>query len=627
MNESNAPLNMDFPNLVSSRAAQQQASYAERQASLAKSALSSTHSSTSGAYQSEGSNNVDALAALVQDLNQQNHDLLGRISLLEGELDQYKRSNGSHGSTTGADLGGDRDDVESGPIQEHVSHLLNQLEFAHQASQRQSIRIESLSTELSSSEARIAQLESENGELQRQFGDRGYRLNQLEQECRDLRLRLQRQQQYTLQFKAALEKCLEVPPPSYGFPHAPAALSDFDEPIPMVPSMDEAPPQDAEDDSNWLVQPLFPKVHHIRPWAANASDSAVQFEGADLASVSTTSDELTTPSNEAWSDANTVGSESSLPSLAFPSSRFQATLQHLAQETQALEQEGTVEPLSTNGTGEDQRDPAQQQTNGYGEQVHPQPVMASASGHTSVAHADGDPIDALLGEHQQTIAQTTPQDLMAEPVGNENPYAAIAPQPPLYDIQSVQEVDKEPAIAPKPPSVSFATTPAAESIPSPSSDREETEAIAPFSVQEAASTPSISQDDDKLWQSLVNLIDMSAADGLNPTPGIGPKETVAAQASNQAEQPMMADPWAESVANSVPEIDATAPSTLQTSVFEKIQPPVAIATPMKQDVPQTAKVAESKPSSAAASHKKTARRTIDLPTFLAQPPMAKPNPA
>ncbi|WP_287280365.1 hypothetical protein, partial [Okeania sp. SIO2G5] len=74
MNDANAPLNnLDFPNVMSPDAVQRQVSYSQQSASP---------SSIDGA-------NVDALVTLVQDLNQQNHELLNRITVLEGELATY----------------------------------------------------------------------------------------------------------------------------------------------------------------------------------------------------------------------------------------------------------------------------------------------------------------------------------------------------------------------------------------------------------------------------------------------------------------------------------------------------------------------------------------------------------
>ncbi|MEB3359070.1 MAG: hypothetical protein VKK04_20255, partial [Synechococcales bacterium] len=81
--------------------------------------------------------------------------------------------------------------------------------------------------------------------------------NQLAEECRDLRIRLQRQQRYTLQFKAALEKCLEVPPPSYG-----ATTTDGLIKPPAAPPLEEALPVEA------LMPPLFPKASTIKPWSS-----------------------------------------------------------------------------------------------------------------------------------------------------------------------------------------------------------------------------------------------------------------------------------------------------------------------------------------------------------------------
>ncbi|NET52703.1 MAG: hypothetical protein F6K09_29705, partial [Merismopedia sp. SIO2A8] len=296
MNESENSLNplkgsLDFPNIISSDAMKQQASYI---------------GGTSDEIQ-EKDKDTDALIALVQELNQQNHELLHQITLLDEELTTYKSAIASSPpqqlsgqptqarSSQSSNLDSFNAIRSMGDVgeasHEQVAHLLNHLEFAQQANQRQSIRIESLTTQLDSSQARVSQLETDNGQLSQQCSDQGYHLNQLEDECRDLRLRLQRQQQYTLQFKAALERCLEVPPPSYSLPHpeddftllndSPVWDGSSPEQMPMPPGATSQPsvPQtsdgqgqgvDTENESadpNWWVQPLFPKVPRIRSWA------------------------------------------------------------------------------------------------------------------------------------------------------------------------------------------------------------------------------------------------------------------------------------------------------------------------------------------------------------------------
>ncbi|MBW4523951.1 MAG: hypothetical protein KME18_01970 [Phormidium tanganyikae FI6-MK23] len=91
-----------------------------------------------------------------------------------------------------------------------VASLSQTLEQAHQAQQKQQILIETLTAQLEVSQTQVAQLERDCALTKQRYDDQIQQLRQSESSCRDLRSRLHRQQQYTLQFKAALEKCLDV---------------------------------------------------------------------------------------------------------------------------------------------------------------------------------------------------------------------------------------------------------------------------------------------------------------------------------------------------------------------------------------------------------------------------------
>lgn len=94
--------------------------------------------------------------------------------------------------------------------QADVVQLNQTLEQAHQAQQKQQILIETLTAQLETSQAQVAQLERDCALTKQKYDEQIQALRQSETACRDLRSRLHRQQQYTLQFKAALEKCLDV---------------------------------------------------------------------------------------------------------------------------------------------------------------------------------------------------------------------------------------------------------------------------------------------------------------------------------------------------------------------------------------------------------------------------------
>ncbi|HEY9845616.1 MAG TPA: hypothetical protein V6D03_05400, partial [Candidatus Caenarcaniphilales bacterium] len=86
------------------------------------------------------------------------------------------------------------------------------LEISHRMLQYQQNLIESLTEQLASSQAHLAQLELQLASVQQRYEEKSQLLQQSEATCQDLRTRLGRQQQQTLQFKTALERCLETTP-------------------------------------------------------------------------------------------------------------------------------------------------------------------------------------------------------------------------------------------------------------------------------------------------------------------------------------------------------------------------------------------------------------------------------
>ena len=97
--------------------------------------------------------------------------------------------------------------------QERLSRVFQELELSHQTAQRQQILVETLTEQLESGQERIAELERDCATTQQRYNEEVQQRLQAEATCRDLRIRLNRQQQHTLQFKVALEKCLEMPGP------------------------------------------------------------------------------------------------------------------------------------------------------------------------------------------------------------------------------------------------------------------------------------------------------------------------------------------------------------------------------------------------------------------------------
>jgi hypothetical protein len=212
---------------------------------------------------------------IVSSLESQNQTLRNRVSDLETTLSQAQ----SHlcqeavqtQEQTIAQYINDLTDS-----QQKVAAVFAQLEHGHQTAQRQQIVMETLNTQLRNSQERVAQLERECAGVHQQNVDQAQQILQQAHQVQDLQSRLQRQQRYTLQYKAALEKSLDVTPTTA--PAIPALLSEttanqlaakavtMPKPCPVKPW--SAPEAEGEDNSQkaWLNSFLsdsaeFPTEH------------------------------------------------------------------------------------------------------------------------------------------------------------------------------------------------------------------------------------------------------------------------------------------------------------------------------------------------------------------------------
>lgn len=153
---------------------------------------------------------------LVQKLRHRNQSLLNRVNQLEqalGECQEALQSQKAKLQAQDAIIA--RASQEVTTSQEQTARLFRELESSHQVAQRQQILIETLTGQLESSQQRMAQMERECTLTQQRYNEQSHLLLQTENTVRELRDRLHRQQRHTLQFKAALEKCLEVPAINY----------------------------------------------------------------------------------------------------------------------------------------------------------------------------------------------------------------------------------------------------------------------------------------------------------------------------------------------------------------------------------------------------------------------------
>ncbi|MGC1306227.1 MAG: hypothetical protein WA885_03275 [Phormidesmis sp.] len=209
------------------------------------------------------------LLALIHDLNECNDVLLARISQLENrlnqseaalatELERARQAEGKMAERVSAQQASVQQVSQT--AQQQIARLIDELETAQQSLSRQQLIHENLQTELGNAQERTAQLERECALIAQQQTEQTQARIEAENSNRDLRSRLQRQQRYTLQFKAALEKSLTVSPRSASAQSIGAQSTDTAQPFSFKASV------------------VLPKAQRIMPWAGGVK---LPFAGID----------------------------------------------------------------------------------------------------------------------------------------------------------------------------------------------------------------------------------------------------------------------------------------------------------------------------------------------------------
>jgi hypothetical protein len=144
-------------------------------------------------------------ATIIQALHDCNRDLVKRVTELETNLEKCQKK----WQDTESLLQEKTEELSA--TQKQVSRLFYKLEVANEIIQRQEVLAETLRENWKKSQARQGQLERECALTQQRYNDVCYQAMELENNCRELRSRLYRQQRQTLQFKTALERALEMP--------------------------------------------------------------------------------------------------------------------------------------------------------------------------------------------------------------------------------------------------------------------------------------------------------------------------------------------------------------------------------------------------------------------------------
>jgi molecular chaperone GrpE (heat shock protein) len=195
------------------------------------------------------------LLELNEELRRANTNLYEQVEVLKGDLSESEKAlqwQKKRSSVAESMLGQQTQELSAAG--EQIKSLFQQLETAVQTVQRQESLIENYKSQLEISQQRLAQLERECAKIQTSYNEQSHQILQSETTCRELRSRLMRQQRQTLQFKAALEKCLESPVPSYDSLDDSANKSD---------DINICQPRNSKQASS-----SFSNAEPIKPWSA-----------------------------------------------------------------------------------------------------------------------------------------------------------------------------------------------------------------------------------------------------------------------------------------------------------------------------------------------------------------------
>ncbi|WP_096621119.1 hypothetical protein [Calothrix sp. NIES-3974] len=204
---------------------------------------------------------------------------------------------------------------ELAAAQSQIASLFQQLETSQQNLQHQEALLETYRAHLETNQQKLAQLERECANLHANFQEKSQQLAHSEATCRELRTRLMRQQRQTLQFKAALEKCLEAPLPDNGVSNHENIHSLLNRTQPIQPWSGET----EEGDNS--IYPSIPKPSAaVPPWQPPTPSEKTQRQseedqtslGDSVANTTSSTDETAREENP-WED--TCDSPATDPSI------------------------------------------------------------------------------------------------------------------------------------------------------------------------------------------------------------------------------------------------------------------------------------------------------------------------
>lgn len=239
------------------------------------------------------------VVTLIQALRSSNSSLSERVTQLEQALTECLKALQSHkkySRVTESTL--TQKTQELAATQKQIKCLSEETAASHQIIQRQQTLIESLTTQLQSSQERFAQLEWEHYLTKASYEKQSEQLIQTENTCQELRTRLNRQQCYTLQLKVALEKCTETPVSKY------QSEVDIDIPTDLK----------SEQGRSIQVQSFFSNAESIPPWSTQPQFLTNKLETDQIIPLQKAAC-VKTFSQQRYSAASTVCDCSSFPAL------------------------------------------------------------------------------------------------------------------------------------------------------------------------------------------------------------------------------------------------------------------------------------------------------------------------
>ncbi|MGK7940083.1 MAG: hypothetical protein AB4062_08025 [Crocosphaera sp.] len=146
---------------------------------------------------------------LARKLRGQNRELLDTIVKLEQalatsrqQIQDYQQRSLHHNSLVSQQT------TQLQSTQAQNSSLIEQLQQSQHQEKQQKQQLQVLQEKLNILQQTVADLEKEYAVLQEENGDKNEKITLQEEQIRELQQRLQRQQRYSLQYKAALDECL-----------------------------------------------------------------------------------------------------------------------------------------------------------------------------------------------------------------------------------------------------------------------------------------------------------------------------------------------------------------------------------------------------------------------------------